>query len=120
MELKERMDLLRDAGVLSQKNYESVEKVIAYFKEQHGIALTEENAAAFITHLCMALERLDKGEEVKTLDRAVFEEVQQEESYEQAAACCRDMNKILPQLPEAEVEYICTHVGVMLAALSKE
>ena len=120
MELKERMNLLRDAGVLSQKNYESVEKVIAYFKEQHGIALTEENAAAFITHLCMALERLDKGEEVKPLDRAVFEEVQQEESYEQAAACCRDMNKILPQLPEAEVEYICTHVGVMLAALSKE
>ena len=95
-------------------------EVIAYFKQQHGIELTEENAAAFITHLCMALERLDKGEEVKPLDRAVFEEVQQEESYEQAAACCRDMNKILPQLPEAEVEYICTHVGVMLAALSKE
>ena len=54
MELKERMDLLLSAGVLSQKNYENVEKVIAYFKQQHGIELTEENAAAFITHLCMA------------------------------------------------------------------
>lgn len=119
MELKERMDLLLNAGVLSQKNYENVEKVIDYFKQQHGITLTEENASAFITHLCMALERLDKGEEVKPLDRAVFEEVKQEDSYAQAAACCSDMNRMLPQLPEAEAEYICTHVGVMLAGLSK-
>lgn len=72
MDIEERLRILIDSGTLSQKNYLNVKQVMNYFKNTHGITLTEENAASFITHLCMALERIDKGEEVEPLDKDVY------------------------------------------------
>lgn len=119
MTLNDRLNILRDSGTLSQKNYDNVLKVIEYFNNKYSIVLTEANASAFITHLCMALERIDKGEQVEPLDQEVYEAASQEPTFEKASACCRDIREILPQLPDVEVEYICAHVGVMLASISE-
>lgn len=115
MNLTERLDVLKNSGTLSRKNYDNVVRVIRYFKERRGIELTEENASAFITHLCMALERIDKGEEAQPLDRTVYEEARRESTFAEAEICCRDICEILPQISGTEAEYISTHIGVMLA-----
>lgn len=114
MELKERMDLLLSAGVLSQKNYENVEKVIAYFKQQHGIELTEENAAAFITHLCMALERKDQNQKIAPMDESLLTDIKQENCFPQAYSYCKDVCSLLPQIDEEESNYLCLHIASFL------
>jgi transcriptional antiterminator len=118
-DIKIRMNILKDSGTLSQKNYDNVIQVIKYFKDKYNIELTEENASAFVTHLCMALERADKGEPVEPLDRGVYEAASQEPTFAEASACSREIREILPQIPDVEAEYICMHVGVMLAALTE-
>lgn len=114
MDLMERLNILKKSGTLSQKNYDNVMQVICYFREKRGLALTEENAAAFITHLCMALERIDKGEKTEPLDRKIYEEARFEPTFAEAESCCRDICEILPQISETEAEYISTHIGVLL------
>lgn len=114
MELKERIDLLRDAGVLSQKNYESVEKVIAYFKEQHDIELTEANAASFVTHLCMALERKDQNQKIAPMDESLLTDIKKEDCFPQAYGYCKEVCSLLPQIDEEESNYLCLHIASFL------
>ena len=55
MDLTIRLNILRDAGQITEKTYNQILKVIAFFKEKLGIELKEENGAMFITHLSSAL-----------------------------------------------------------------
>ena len=50
MDLTERLDVLKNSGTLSRKNYDNVMRVIRYFKERRGIELTEENASTSAWH----------------------------------------------------------------------
>lgn len=43
--------------------------------------MTEENASAMITHLCVALGRIHRGEPVEPLDEEVYEETSQEPTF---------------------------------------
>ena len=54
MDLTIRLNILRDAGQITEKTYNQILKVIAFFKEKLGIELKEENGAMFITHLSSA------------------------------------------------------------------
>ena len=75
MELTTRLNILKDSGMLSEGNYNKVIKVIDYFYEVINIKLIEENAAMFITHLCSALERIDKNEIVNNIDEEMIEKL---------------------------------------------
>ena len=114
MDLTERLGILKDSGTLSQKNHDNVKRVMEYFEKTRGTPLTEENAAPFITHLCMALERMDKGEKVESLDRNVYLTATQEPVFSDAEKCCKEICEILPQLSGPESEYIVTHLCVLL------
>lgn len=76
--------------------------------------LTSDNAEAFITHLCVALERIDKNEFANPLDRDTVEETKKESTYPKALEICKAINELLPQIPNSEMEYICVHICVML------
>lgn len=114
MDLIERLNILKDSGTLSQKNYCEVLKVIEYFEEYKGKTLTEENAAPFITHLCMALERTDKGENAEPLDRGVYSTAAEEPIFPEAVECCKNICSILPQLSDNEAEYVTMHICMIL------
>jgi hypothetical protein len=114
MDITVRMNILKDAGKLSQKNYDRVVTIIDYFKEKYQIELTEENASAFITHVCSALERIDKGETVRPLNESIYKTVCQHPNFQNAWSCCTEMGQLLPGIPSEEMEYICTHVVVLL------
>jgi transcriptional antiterminator len=104
-------------GMLSEENCGRVKGIIAYFREKHGIALTEGNSAAFITHLCSALERISQGEVIAGIDPKVYEETKSEPTFEKALAISRDLLEMNPILPEAELDFITVHIGVVLASL---
>lgn len=117
MDIQTRMDMLLESGVLSVKNHRIVKGVIARFSDEYGITLSEENGAGFVTHLCIALERADKGEPVQPLDPEILEESREEPEYPRALNLVTDILCSMPELPEAEKEYLCIHVGVLLSKL---
>jgi len=118
MSLEHRLRLLTEGGMLRPESLERVRRILAYFSDVHGILLTEENAAAFVTHLCCALERTAKGEPVEELDPEIYEETRAEPTFEKALAVSRDLLAMNPELPESELKYITMHVGVLLTSLS--
>lgn len=116
MDFEPRLSILRQAGMLSDEDYQKVQDVIHYFKEKYGLTLTEENASSMITHLCAALGRISRGEPVEPLDEDVYEETKQEPTFPKALEATQGLVKeILPGLPEDEQKFLTMHIGVVLA-----
>lgn len=118
MGLDVRLDILRKSNLLSDESYTTICKVQDWFASQ-GLTLTEENGAAFITHLCAALERMRKGEPVTALDDTVYQLAKEESSFAKAEQLCAELCRLLPPLPECERQYITLHMGTMLASLGQ-
>lgn len=114
MELKNRLEILLEAGVVSEKNYDITIAIILFLQDEKKLTVIEENAAAFVTHLCMALERIDKGDTVTPIDPSVLESVKQENEYPLAYAISREIQQIYPMLEDTELEYLCLHLGTLL------
>ena len=113
MSLEPRLQLLMQGGTLSEENCGRVKGIIAYFREKHGIDLTEQNSAAFVTHLCSVFERVNKGEIIAEIDPKVYEETKSEPTFERALEISRDLLEMNPILPETELGFITVHIGVM-------
>lgn len=120
MELMERLRKLNKSGRLSEKNYAYVLRVLRYFRDKQGIILTDRNSGMLIMHLCDALKRINDGEDILPFDRSVYEETTSEPDFERAVSICRDLCRILPEMPSSEVEYLIMHVGVLLSNLQRD
>ena len=107
MDFEPRLSILRQAGMLSDEDYQKVQDVIRYFQEKYDLTLTEENASSMITHLCAALGRIQRGEPVEPLDEPTFPK-----ALEATQEIVRDT---LPGLPENEQKFLTMHIGVLLA-----
>lgn len=114
MDLTLRLNILRDAGQLSQDNYDKVIKVIEYFEEKRGIKLLEENSAMFITHLCSALSRIENNDLVNKLEDVVAQSLKEDKNYEKAVLVAKDLENILGEIPESEFDFIVMHVCTLL------
>lgn len=116
MDLTMRLQILKDAGQLSEKNYQVIVKVIQMFGDDWNIGLSEENGAMFVTHLAVALERIERGEPVKPLDESIAAELK-------AQACYADCNQALLRIEtifgrtisEAEKGYLLVHLCTLYA-----
>ena len=119
MDLAPRLDILLSGGVLSEKNYANVIKIIGHFEKSYRIILNEENSAAFIAHLCIALERATRGETVNMMDDDVYEDVAGHPDYERACQICGDILKMHPAISEAEARYLNLHLVSMLSMMEQ-
>lgn len=118
MDFTTRLDILKNAGMLTEQDHGRICQVIDYFATEQGIGLTEENASSMITHLCAALGRIQRGEPVEPLDEEVYESTKEEPTFKQAYAITQELvARILPDLPEPEQKFLTMHIGVLLAAL---
>lgn len=116
MDFEPRLSILRQAGMLSDEDYQKVQDVIRYFQEKYDLTLTEENASSMITHLCAALGRIQRGEPVEPLDEEVYEETKEEPAFPKALEATQEIVRdILPGLPENERKFLTMHIGVLLA-----
>lgn len=115
MDLTIRLEILKNSGMLSESNYNKVIKVIEYFKNVKNIKLVEDNASMFITHLCSALERIDKNETVNDIDADILEALKLEEKYNESMLLVKDLKEFLGEIPKEEVNFIVMHVCTLLA-----
>jgi len=115
MDLEPRLAILREGGLLSDENYGRVREIITFLREKHGLDINEDNAAAFITHICAAFERICKGEGIEPIDPEIYEETQQEPTFGRALKISTEIQKLHFILPDEELSYITMHIGVLLA-----
>lgn len=114
MELDIRLNIFKDSGMLSEKNYNKVLNVIKYFDEVKNIKLVEENSAMFITHLCEALGRIDKNEIVNNIDMEILDSLKLEENYNEAMYLVKDLKDFLGEIPREEVNFLVMHICTLL------
>lgn len=115
MEIKQRLDILKMSGQLSEEMYYKVMEIIDMFNENHRITIQEENGAMLITHLCIALQRIEKEESVNIIESEIFAEVEENRFYKQSSSILEKMEEILGiTMPAEEVGYMLMHLCVLL------
>ena len=118
MDLEPRLEILRQGGLLSPDNEERIRGIIAYFQNRQNIELTEDNAAAFITHMCSSLERISRDEPIQEIDPDVYQDATQEPTFEMAHRISLDIQELYPMIPDMELKFIIMHVGALLIKIS--
>ncbi len=114
MDIMIRVNILKDAGQLSQENYETVKNVIALLETKHKLLVTDESASQLITHLCAALERIDKGETVAPVDSDVYAEFTKEAAFSKASAISKELVSLIGKVPAEEGQYLTIHIATLL------
>lgn len=90
-------------------------KIINMFRNKHNIILTEENASMMITHICMAIMRVKKNEEIKSIDSSAYQEVLENENLDKVYEIYNDIIDISNiSFPEDEKKYIMVNICVIL------
>lgn len=115
MDLLIRLNILKDAGQLSEVNYDKIISVIEYFKIGQDIELKEANAAMFITHLSSALYRIDKNELVNKIEETIWEEIIKDINYKKTIEITNDIENIVGVFPKSERDFIEMHICTLLS-----
>ena len=107
-----RLGLLKEAGVINERIYDKLTLLIKYLYEKWKISLTESNGGMLITHLSMALKRIEENEKVSNIDEGVFQEVLKSEKLEEIKEIYNDIEKnvFIEKLPEEEKKYILVNL----------
>ena len=107
-----RLRILKEAGVINEGIYDKLALLIKYLDEKWKISLTESNGGMLITHLSMALKRIEENEKVSNIDEGVFQEVLKSEKLEEIKEIYNDIEKnvFIEKLPEEEKKYILVNL----------
>jgi transcriptional antiterminator len=115
MELDVRLQILKDAGQITEETFEALKSVIKMFKNKWGIALIEENGAMLITHLSVAIERIKKGEIIEGIDSEVYSEIENHGEFGKARQILKDIIEASnTKIPESEETFIMMHLCTLL------
>ncbi len=121
MEINNRLDILKSAGQISEVTYDQVERVIRHFQDNHQIVINEENGAMLITHLCIALSRIEKGEKINEIDEESFKDVRKNIHFKKAEDVLKDIETILGrEMPIEERGYMMMHLCVLFGTVERE
>jgi transcriptional regulatory protein LevR len=116
MDLMLRLRILREAGQLKEKNYEAILKVIELLNTRWGVVLTEDNGAAFTTHLAIAFERMDKSEPVAGIGDYIMQELTSQPCFSQSGEALKAIAVIYGrEIPEYEEGYILIHLCTLFS-----
>ena len=107
-----RLGILKEAGVINERIHDKLSLLIKYLDEKWKISLTESNGGMLITHLSMALKRIEENENVGSIDEGVFQEVLKSEKLEEIKEIYNDIEKnvFIEKLPEEEKKYILVNL----------
>ena len=107
-----RLGILKESGVINERIYDKLSLLIKYLDEKWKISLTESNGGMLITHLSMALKRIEENEKVSNINEGVFQEVLKSEKLEEIKEIYNDIEKNVfdEKLPEEEKKYILVNL----------
>lgn len=107
--LKERIEILKSAGVISETAANYVWAVIDELGEKYADKVSEMEM--FTTHLAMATQRTLDQAEVETLDDMIWEDVRTSEVFDQACKMLEQITAYAPCVfPEGEKRFLTMHL----------
>lgn len=113
--LRERLDLLERAGVISARARAATVQALGAIEDFGGVPLSDESGAQFVTHLAMALTRVDRDEETPALPPIVGHEIAGRATEWQFARELAEgwQSHLGRPLPDGEVAYLVVHLSVL-------
>lgn len=114
-----RLQILNQAGLLSDEHIRTANALRNLFLRRYGIELKEENSSAFFTHFCMALHRLETGEAIAPVDSLIYDEIADQYDYENAGLIADEIERYVAALPEWEQGYMLMHLVVLLGNIRR-
>lgn len=120
MDFKERLDMYKEGGMITDRDAKDIEAVIKLFKDDYNIELCEENAATFIAHLAAAYSRNATKEELDDLSNDMLDEIKALDTYEESL---KILDKIVDvtnnPLNDVERNYVLLHLNNLMANLTE-
>lgn len=115
-EFADRLDMLEEAEQITPLARRLTELVLVELAEELGLVFTEENASMFVTHLAVALTRLNRREMAAPPSSLVDDEIR---SRTRELAVMRrvmgECEKLLDrEIPESEIAYMTMHLSAIL------
>ena len=111
----ERLGILRNGNVISSMVEASVRNVISRLQERWQLSITEENGGRMVTHLAMALMRIDRGEDIAAPADDVLAEFCELPVFEKSVEIVDDLIAWTPMtLPKAEKDYMIVNICLLL------
>jgi transcriptional regulatory protein LevR len=115
MELDGRLGILLEGKVISAEAAALVRRVVSRLRDRWGIILTEQNGGCMITHLAMALARIERGEEIAAPEGDLLVEFRNMDCFPRALEIVADVSACTPmKLPAAEGDYLVIYVCLLL------
>lgn len=113
--LAERLSILKASGQISEQAAASVRYFVGLLEEKYSVALTEEKGAMLVTHLALALTRIEKGEDIQELAPDLLAEVKESSYYaelEPLLTALEQQSKL--KITPAEQGYLALHLATAL------
>jgi len=118
--LKERLEILKGAGEISDEIMAVVIEFAQNFEKKYSMEITEENGSMLITHLSMALARIKRGEEINEMDEMALKEVKETPIYDELPEFYKEIeDKLQIKIPDSEKGFIAVHVCTLVSSLGR-
>jgi transcriptional regulatory protein LevR len=114
-EFRERLDMLEGAGQITALARWLTEHALAEIARHCAVRLEEANAAQFVTHLAVALTRLQRGEEAEQSAVVADEIADRVRERKIMRRLMDECERLLDrEVPEVEVDYMTVHLCALL------
>jgi transcriptional regulatory protein LevR len=113
----QRLDLLEASGQVTTDARRLTDEVVAEIEREFAVQLDEETGAQLVTHLAMALSRVDRGDPQASALAVVTDELaecpQEHEFSRRVLGRCGE--QLGRDVPEGEIAYLAVHLCVLSA-----
>lgn len=116
MDLKNRLEILLTAEMITKDSYNSLINLIEEFKNKFNVVLTEDNGTMFITHMTAVLGRVEKNEQLVVFEDFMKVEIENNDKYQEARELLdTTLNICNITITEAEQMFILMHLCTLLS-----
>jgi transcriptional regulatory protein LevR len=114
-EFAERLGMLEESGQITSLSRWLTENSLARIADELQLRLTEDNAAQFVTHLAIALNRLQRGEAIApsaTVSGEIADYGRERDVVRRVMDECEEL--LDRAVPDAEVDYMTVHLAALV------
>ena len=115
-DLMHRLSLLTENNVIAETTKQKIVSMISHLNSKYRISLNEENGSRLVTHLAMALTRIEKGEGITDVSDTMIQEIEREERFEAAKAIAEELERDIfkMEFPMQERYFIITNLLIIM------
>lgn len=115
-EFAERLDMLEESGQVTNLARRITELCLADLATDLDLTLNEDNAAQFVTHLAIALTRINRGDPEIAMSAVAAEEIaDRRRELEAVTRVMGDASRLLQrEVPGSEITYMTVHLCALV------